>query len=53
MGAYTNDATTMVDNNPFITKLSRDEEKLVVPLLNKVWIEKDGKKTINHTPNKS
>jgi hypothetical protein len=36
MGGYTNDGTTLTDNNSFITKLSRDEETRIMPQLKKV-----------------
>lgn len=54
MYGYTNDATTLTkDNENWITKLSSEEEDIIVPRLEQIWTTKVGKKNINMTPDKS
>jgi len=51
---YTNDSTDLVntDSNPWITKLSSQEENNIVPRLQQVWTVGKGKDSKNMTPNK-
>lgn len=51
---YTNDATSLIgkDNENFVTKLSRDEKKAIVPQLEQIWTVGTGKNKVNMTPSK-
>jgi len=50
MYGYTNDATSLTENNSLITKLSSEEESLITPKLKQVWQVASGKKVIDGTP---
>ena len=53
MYGYTNDATNLTDGNEdWITKLTSEQEDLVVPSLEQIWTVKSGKKSKNFTPSK-
>lgn len=52
MYGYTNDATSLIDNNNWIRKLSKNEEDYFVPKLEAIWTVGQGKNAVNHTPDK-
>jgi len=48
---YTNDGTALGKDNPWVTKLTSDEEKAIMPDLDKTWSEKIGTKIKSTKPN--
>ena len=53
MYAYTNDATSLTDGNEeWLSKLTSEEEDLMVPFLDQVWTVGKGKTAQNVTPSK-
>lgn len=49
---YTNDATGLTEDNPWVKKLSKDEEQSVLPILEAKWTIGTGKNTKVLTPDK-
>ena len=51
MYGYTNDATSLVDNNKdWLVQLNSSDESIIVPQLEQVWTTTKGKKSTNLTP---
>lgn len=50
MYGYTNDATQLTDDNPWVKKLSSKEEKDIMPILDQIWTIGTGKNTKNIKP---
>lgn len=49
--AYTNDAVDLVEDNDLaVSKLSRQEEKAILPFLKQIWTMGSGKNTTDMTP---
>ncbi len=51
MYGYTNDATGLTKNNPWVKKLSSDEKRSILPILEQVWTVGIGKNAKDVTPN--
>lgn len=50
MYGYTNDATGLTENNPWIKKLTSKEEDNILPILDQIWTIGSGKNTKNIKP---
>lgn len=52
MYAYTNDATGLTKDNPWIQKVSSDEKRSILPILEQVWTIGTGKNAKSIAPDK-